>query len=65
MSTKTTRNQHGRFVATRHEASLEFVCDRCLQPKVGKVVVDWTMPNGTTKRICNACYGRLMSGVPL
>jgi hypothetical protein len=65
MTAKTTRNQHGTFVATRHDESIEFVCDRCLQPKVGKVVVDWTPTTGRTKRICNACYGRLLSGVPL
>ena len=65
MSTKTTRNQHGTFVATRHDASLEFVCDRCLQPKISRVVVEWTTANGTTKRICNGCYGRLRSDIPL
>ncbi len=65
MSAKTTWNQHGTFVATRNEASLEFVCDRCLQPKISKVVVEWTAANGTTKHICNGCYGRLLSGVPL
>lgn len=65
MSTRTTRSGHGTFEMTRHDSSLEFVCDRCLQPKITKVIVKWTAANGMTKSICNGCYGRLMSDVPL
>jgi hypothetical protein len=62
---KTTNNVHGSFVMTREEIPIEFICDRCLQPKTAKVIVFWTSANGTSKRICNGCYGRLLSEKPL
>ena len=62
---KTVRNKHGTFVMTRQNQSFELLCDRCLEPKITKVEVTWTTPEGRAKRICNGCYGRLLSGVPL
>jgi len=64
-ATKTTHNDHGQFVMTRRDESFELVCDRCLEPKITKVEVTWTTVMGQTKRICNGCYGRLLSGKPL
>lgn len=62
---RQTASEHGTFVLTRYEHRIEFVCDRCLQPKVTRLDVIWTNPAGSRKRICNGCYGRLMSGIPL
>lgn len=43
----------------RLEKSISFNCFRCGQTKVSKLV---TIYNGDwTKRLCNACYGRLLS----
>jgi hypothetical protein len=58
-------NEHGTFSITRHDHSIELVCDRCLQAKVTKLEIIWTTTSGTRKKICNGCYGRLRSGVPL
>ncbi len=62
---KVVTNEHGRFVFVRENLSKKFVCDRCLQPKVSKIQVEWTNKQGIIKQICNGCYGRLVSGVPL
>lgn len=62
MKTKTSQNEHGRFEMRRHDESFGLVCDRCLRPKVTKVEVIWDRPSGTQMRICNGCYGLLMSG---
>ena len=60
------RNEHGDFILTRSDQSIEFVCDRCLQPKFAKIQVSWTpFDSQRTKIICNGCYGRLSSGRPL
>ena len=64
-SQKETENSFGKFVVTRHDSSQQFVCDRCLQPKIAKVVVEWTLGQKGMKRICNGCYGRLSTGAPL
>jgi hypothetical protein len=58
-------NEHGSFRVTRHDRSIELVCDRCLQPKVTKLEIVWTTAAGARKTICNGCYGRLRSGLPL
>ena len=59
-------NEHGRFQLTRAEESQDFVCDRCLKPKRAKVSVRWhEAATGRAKTVCNACYGRLRSDVPL
>lgn len=43
----------------RFEKSISFVCFRCGQPKTSKLITiyneDWS------KRLCNGCYGRLLS----
>jgi hypothetical protein len=62
---KRVTNEHGTFVLTRHAESFGLVCDRCLKPKITKIAVEWTTPGGNTKRICNRCYGRFVSGIPL
>jgi len=64
-SEKLTKNAQGAFRLTRQDKSQEFVCDRCLEPKISKVMVEWTDTNGRVKTICNGCYGRLSSDVPL
>lgn len=62
---RTTHNEHGTFHVRRESASAGMVCDRCLEPKVTKVVVEWTTPQGLRKQLCNGCYGWLTSGKPL
>jgi len=62
---KQTANEHGVYVVVRHETNLEFVCDRCLAAKIAKLEILWTTTTGAQKRICNGCYGRLRSGMPL
>jgi hypothetical protein len=58
---KKVTNQFGDFVVIRHDISVQFVCDRCLQPKVTKIVVTWVDKQGKEKTICNGCYGLLSS----
>lgn len=49
----------GQFRLTRQPTSQQFVCDRCLRPKVSKVIVEWHNAAGTVRSICNGCYGNL------
>jgi len=60
MAGKVTENHNGRFVFQRHTESQGFVCDRCLEPKVAKIVVEWSKESVTAvKKICNGCFGKL------
>ena len=58
---KQTRNEHGEYVFERLDDTAQFVCERCLKAKVSKIVVKWRTPEGEEKKICNGCYGFLMS----
>jgi hypothetical protein len=58
-------NQYGTFILERFEENREFVCDRCLRPKVTRIIVRWTPTVGSPKAICNGCYGWLSAGKPL
>jgi hypothetical protein len=64
MKEKRASNSHGDFVLRRYGEQRNFVCDRCLEPKVSKIEVEWvTRTSDEAKRICNGCFGRLSSGV--
>lgn len=58
---KTTKNEVGHFIFYREENSMEYVCDRCLRPKITKVRVQWTDRSGVIRNICNGCYGTLLA----
>ncbi|WP_430811615.1 MULTISPECIES: hypothetical protein [unclassified Carboxylicivirga] len=58
---KKTVNPLGTFLVERKEKPVEFVCDRCLENKKSKNVVEWQTIEQETKRICNGCYGYLIS----
>jgi len=49
----------GPLVQFRFEKSLSFSCFRCGQNKVSKLVTLYN--NDWNKRLCNGCYGRLLS----
>lgn len=42
------------------DESIEFFCDRCKQRKISKKYAQYQI-NGTTYKICNGCYGKLLS----
>lgn len=44
------------------EESIEFFCVRCGKRKVAKKYAQFT-DKGATKKVCNGCYGNLMSKV--
>ena len=44
------------------EESIEFFCARCGKRKVAKKYAQFT-DKGSTKKVCNGCYGNLMSKV--
>ena len=47
------------YVST--DENIEFICDRCLRPKISKKYVEYVAENGKKKRICNGCYGTICS----
>lgn len=55
------RRKYGKFTISRYPESQNFMCDRCLKPKIAKIVVTWVNLSNESKTICNACYGRLSS----
>lgn len=48
------------FEYIKLEESIEFFCDRCGKRKIAKKYAQY-MKNGEGKKICNACYGNLLS----
>lgn len=44
------------------EESIEFFCVRCGKRKVAKKYAQFT-DKGATKKVCNGCYGNLISKV--
>ncbi len=42
------------------DESIEFFCFRCGKRKISKKYAEIQV-NGSTKQICNGCYGRLLS----
>lgn len=48
------------FEYVKLEESIEFFCARCGKRKISKKYAQFE-DNGTTKKICNACYGNLLS----
>ena len=48
------------FEYIKLDASIEFFCVRCGKRKVAKKYAQFT-DSGTTKKVCNGCYGNLMS----
>lgn len=42
------------------EESIEFICNRCKKRKVARKYAQY-QSDGTVKKICNACYGNLLS----
>ena len=42
------------------DESVEFFCDRCKKRKIAKKYAEYT-ENGVTKKLCNGCYGKLLS----
>jgi hypothetical protein len=64
MREKVVENSLGRFTFRRYSESRNFVCDRCLEPKVSKVEVAWERDSESIpKTICNGCFGQLSSRV--
>lgn len=48
------------FEYIKLEESIEFFCARCGKRKVAKKYAQF-IDKGTTKKVCNGCYGNLMS----
>lgn len=48
------------FEYIKLEESIEFICDRCGKRKIAKKYGQYSKC-GENKKICNACYGNLMS----
>ena len=48
------------FKYIKLEESIEFICDRCGKRKISKKYAQYSK-NGENKKICNACYGNLLS----
>lgn len=48
------------FEYIKLEESIEFICDRCGKRKIAKKYGRYSK-NGEDKKICNACYGNLIS----
>jgi transcription elongation factor Elf1 len=61
MEKKTTKTSQGIMEYTRNDNSIEFTCERCNSLKKSKINVKWKTNDGTTKTICNGCYGLLLS----
>lgn len=58
---KKTVTSLGTFLVERKEKPVEFFCDRCLENKKSRNIVEWQTIEQETKSICNGCYGYLMS----
>lgn len=41
--------------------SIEFICARCKKRKISKKYAEYVTPGGKKAKICNGCYGRLIS----
>lgn len=48
------------FEYIKLEESVEFFCYRCGKRKIARKYAQF-MKNGESKKICNACYGNLLS----
>lgn len=53
-------NERGKFTYRKHDSSQEFVCDKCLEPKVSKNKIEWIDNTGKERIICNKCYSKIM-----
>lgn len=42
------------------DESIEFFCSRCKKRKISKKYAQYQI-NGVTKKLCNGCYGNLLS----
>lgn len=60
---KKTVNPLGTFLFEKKEKPVEFICDRCSKTKKSKNVVEWQTIKQETKKICNGCYGYLLSSL--
>jgi hypothetical protein len=58
---KETSTPEGRFLFERLETVTEFLCQRCNSMKKTKIVVTWLTKSGEERKICNGCYGFLLS----
>lgn len=60
----TVHTSVGDLTMARHDTAMEFVCGRCPEykrAKKAKNVAIWQKPDGTMVRICNGCYGEILS----
>lgn len=48
------------FEYIKLDENIEFICDRCGKRKISKKYAQFTK-NGAYLKICNACYGNLLS----
>ena len=42
------------------DENIEFFCSRCKKRKISKKYAQYQI-NGVTKKLCNGCYGNLLS----
>lgn len=48
------------FEYIKLDESIEFFCDRCGKRKIAKKYAQY-MDNDKCKKVCNACYGNILS----
>jgi hypothetical protein len=60
---KIVNNSLGKFVVNRSEQAESFHCDQCNTDKKAKVTVDYTNKEDKTIKLCNGCYGYLLSNL--
>jgi hypothetical protein len=62
---KTVNNKLGKFIVNRSIEVELFHCEHCDKDKKAKITVDYTNRNNKTVKLCNGCYGYLLSSLDI
>lgn len=65
VSSKPTQHTSvGDLTLQRHDTPQEFDCTHCGKPKKSKNVAIWNSDTGFGIKMCNGCYGEVLSKEP-
>jgi hypothetical protein len=51
----------GTLTLHRADKAETFVCAQCTREKTSKLSADWETQGGEKKKVCNGCYGTILS----
>ncbi len=62
MDTITSKTEKGVFHYSKIDKPIKLYCEYCMKNTTSNTIIKWEDVEGSSKLICNSCYGSLLFG---